>query len=51
MKCKYGYKLEQSTEQENVLSLEDMMEGENSVTFDHCSMFIDFTVWDVGSTP
>ena len=51
MKCKYGYKLEQSTEQENILSLEDMMEGEDSVTFDHCSMFIDFTVWDVGSTP
>ena len=37
----YGYKLEQSTEQENVLSLEDMMGGKDSVTFDHCSMFID----------
>ena len=38
----YGYKLEQSTEQESVLSLKDVMEGEeDSVTFDHCSMFID----------
>ena len=38
----YGYKLEQSTEQESVLSLNDVMEGEeDSVTFDHCSMFID----------
>ena len=39
----YGYKLEQSTEQESVVSLEDLMEGgEDRVTFDHCSMFIDF---------
>jgi len=37
----YGYKLEQSTEQESVMSLEDMMEGEDSVVFDHCSMFIE----------
>ena len=37
----YGYKLEQSTEQESVLSLKDVMEGEDSVTVDHCSMFID----------
>ena len=37
----YGYELKQSTEQESVLSLEDLMEGEESVTFDHCSMFID----------
>ena len=39
----YGYVLEQSTEQESVMSLEDMMGGKDSVTFDHCSMFIDFT--------
>ena len=38
----YGYKLEQSTEQESVMALESLMEdGEDSVTFDHCSMFID----------
>ena len=37
----YGYVLEQSTEQESVMSLEDMMGGKDSVTFDHCSMFID----------
>ena len=37
----YGYELKQSTEQESVLSLEDLMEGEESVTFDHCSMFIE----------
>ena len=39
----YGYNLEQSTEQEIVMSLEDIMGGKDSVTFDHCSMFIDFT--------
>jgi len=38
----YGYKLEQSTEQAGVMSLESLMEGRNSVTFDHCSMFVDF---------
>ena len=37
----YGYVLEQSSEQESVMSLEDMMEGEDSVVFDHCSMFIE----------
>ena len=37
----YGYELKQSTEQESVLSLEDLMEGKESVTFDHCSMFVD----------
>ena len=38
----YGYKLEQSTDQESVLALESLMEdGEDSATFDHCSMFID----------
>ena len=37
----YGYKLDQSTDQ-SVLALESLMEdGEDSVTFDHCSMFID----------
>ena len=40
----YGYKLEQSTDQESVLALASLIEddGEDSVTFDHCSMFIDF---------
>ena len=39
----YGYKLEQSTDQESVVALESLMEdGEKSVTFDHCSMFIDY---------
>ena len=38
----YGYKLEQSTEQKSVVSLEEMMGGKDSVTFDHCSiLFID----------
>ena len=37
----YGYVLEQSTEQESVMSLEDLMGGKDSVTFDHCSMFVD----------
>jgi len=38
----YGYKLEQSTDQESVMALASLMEdGEDSVTFDHCSMFID----------
>ena len=38
----YGYKLEQSESQESVLALESLMEdGKESVTFDHCSMFID----------
>ena len=37
----YGYKLEQSTSQESVMSLEALMNGEDSVTLDHCSMFID----------
>ena len=37
----YGYKLEQSTEQESVMSLEKLMDGKDSVTSDHCSMFID----------
>jgi len=38
----YGYKLKQSASQESVMSLEDLMGGEDSVVFDHCSMFIDF---------
>ena len=37
----YGYKLQQSTTQESVMSLEELMGGEDSVVFDHCSMFID----------
>ena len=36
----YGYKLEQSTDQQSVMSLEELMNGEGA-TFDHCSMFID----------
>ena len=41
----YGYVLEQSTEQKSVVSLEDMMGGKDSVTFDHCSMFVDVVGW------
>ena len=38
----YGYRLEQSTDQEGVVALEELMDGdEDSVTFDHCSMFIE----------
>eukprot|EP00984_Skeletonema_dohrnii_P015597 scaffold6773_cov115-Skeletonema_dohrnii-CCMP3373.AAC.7 len=37
----YGYKLEQSTSQESAMSLDDLMDGDDSVTLDHCSMFID----------
>ena len=37
----YGYKLEQSNEQASIMSLDDLMDGNDSVTFDHCSMFID----------
>ena len=38
----YGYKLEQSTDQESVVALESLMEdGKDSVAVDHCSMFID----------
>ena len=40
----YGYVLEQSSQQESVMSLEDMMGGKDSVTFDHCSMFIDVII-------
>ena len=40
----YGYKLEQSTSQESVMSLEALMDGEDSVTLDHCSMFIDLNI-------
>ena len=36
--------LEQSSQQESVMSLEDMMGGKDSVTFDHCSMFIDVII-------
>ena len=37
----YGYKLEQSTSQANVVALEELMDGKDSVVFDHCSMFIE----------
>ena len=38
----FGYKLEQSTDQESIVALASLIEdGEDSVTFDHCSMFID----------
>ena len=37
----YGYKLEQSNEQASIMSLDDLLDGKDSVTFDHCSMFID----------
>ena len=37
----YGYKLEQYPRQKENTSLEDLMNGEDSVTFDRCSMFIE----------
>ena len=37
----YGYKLEQYPRQKVKFSLEDLMNGEDSVTFDRCSMFIE----------
>ena len=37
----YGYKLDQSASQESIVAIEALMDGEDSVTFDHCSMFID----------
>ena len=37
----YGYKLEQSADQQSVMSLEELMNGEVA-TFGHCSMFIDW---------
>ena len=37
----YGYKLEQYTSQANVVALEELMDGKDSVVFDHCSMFIE----------
>eukprot|EP00984_Skeletonema_dohrnii_P033234 scaffold29111_cov155-Skeletonema_dohrnii-CCMP3373.AAC.2 len=40
----YGYKLEQSASQESVMSLEALMNGEDSVTLDHCSMFIEVII-------
>ena len=36
----YGYKLEQSAEQQSVMALEELMNGDGA-TFDYCSMFID----------
>ena len=47
----YGYKLEQSTSQESVMSLEALMDGEDSVTLDHCSMFIDSKMMDILKFP
>eukprot|EP00984_Skeletonema_dohrnii_P013625 scaffold5649_cov143-Skeletonema_dohrnii-CCMP3373.AAC.1 len=43
----YGYKLDQSSSQESVMSLEALLDGEDSVTLDHCSMFIDSFFADV----
>lgn len=37
----HGYKLDQSSSQKKVLALESLMNGQDSVEFDHCSMFID----------
>ena len=37
----YVYKLEQSDEQASVASLSDIMGGEDKMTYDHCSIFID----------
>mmetsp|Transcript_19052 Transcript_19052/g.28256 ORF Transcript_19052/g.28256 Transcript_19052/m.28256 type:complete len:389 (+) Transcript_19052:171-1337(+) len=42
----YGYELKQYPEQAAMLSLEDLLEGNESVTFDHCSIFID-SFWAV----
>ena len=45
----YGYKLDQSADQQSILALEELMNGEVAA-FDHCSMFIDgisgFYGWD-----
>lgn len=37
----YGYELKQYPDQAAFTSIEDLLEGEDSVTFDHCSFFID----------
>jgi hypothetical protein len=37
----YGYNLDQSEEQKNVKSLEEIAGGQDKVEFDHCSFFID----------
>ena len=37
----YGYNLNQSEEQKEVKSLEELMDGEDKMEFDHCSFFID----------
>ena len=37
----YVYKLEQSDEQASATSLSDIMGGEDKMTYDHCSIFID----------
>ena len=37
----YGYNLDQSDEQKEVRSLEELMGGQVKVEFDHCSFFID----------
>ena len=36
----YGYKLEQSADQQSIMALEELMSGEVAA-FDHCSMFVD----------
>ena len=38
----YVYKLEQSDEQASVKSLSDVTNGKDKVTYDHCSIFIDY---------
>ena len=37
----YGYNLNQSEEQKKVTSLEELLDGQVKVEFDHCSFFID----------
>ena len=37
----YGYKLEQSADQANIMSLEYLLGDANEVIFDHCAFFID----------
>lgn len=44
----YGYDLNQSDEQKEVRSLEEIMGGEDKVEFDHCSFFIDSDLTNPG---
>ena len=39
--------MKQYPEQAAVLSLEELLDGKDSVTFDHCSIFIDNVFWAI----